>query len=233
MIAKHALKLVAVAGVVASQAHAETFRVGNKGTNAATADAIDIRGGAGGSDFRFDFRGTIVSGSAVGGPSLAGSSFTFSLFVQDLTDLTPGSNTANYRIAKAVMDIGSNGTADETTFPNPLGFAALFIDPGATQLIGGMDLFNPGLSFLIGVLIPGNTFTDPKNLAGQDSFQLSGLAASTLSYYNSGAFNLVLDPTTFGFDNGLTILPLPAPVAMGALGLVCAGFAVRRWKRTA
>lgn len=233
MIAKHAWKLVALAGLVAPQAHAETLRVGSKNTNSAAAAAIDIRGGSGGSDLRFDFRGTILSGSAVGGPSLAGSSFTFSLFVQDLTDLTPGSNTANYRIAKAVMDIGSNGTADETSFPNPLGFAALFIDPGATQLIGGMDLFNPGLSFLIGVLIPGNTFTDPKNLAGQDSFQLSGLAASTLSYYNSGAFNLVLDPTTFGFDNGLTIIPLPAPVAMGALGLVCAGFAVRRWKRTA
>lgn len=233
MIAKHAWKLVALAGLVAPQAHAETFRVGSKNTNSATAEAFDIRGGSGGSDLRFDFRGTILSGSAVGGPSLAGSSFTFSLFVQDLTDLTPGSNTANYRIAKAVMDIGSNGSADETSFPNPLGFAALFIDPGSTQLIGGMDLFNPGLNFLIGVLVPGNTFTDPKNLAGQGSFELSGLAASTLSYYNSSAFNLVLDPTAFGFDSGIAVIPLPAPVAMGALGLVCAGFAVRRWKRAA
>lgn len=228
MIAKHAWKLVALAGLVAPQAHAEIFRIGSKNTNTGAAEALDIRGGSGSADFRFDFRGTIVSGSADGGPSLAGSSFTFSIFVQDLTDLTPGSTTANYRISQTMLDIGSNGSIEETTSPNPLGFAALFIDPGATQLIGGMDLFNPSLSFLIGVLIPADTFTDPKNIAGQTNFQLSGLSASTLSYYNSDAFNLVLDPTTFGFNNALAVIPLPAPVAMGALGLLCAGFAVRR-----
>jgi hypothetical protein len=54
------------------------------------------------------------------------------------------------------------------------------------------------------------------------------LTTSTLSYYNSSQYNLVFDVTRFGFTNAAFVIPLPAPVAMGALGLACAGIAARR-----
>lgn len=184
------------------------------------------------SEYRFDFSGTITSGSAVGGPSLAGTAFTFSLFVADTaTDLTPGSTTANYRLERATLDIGSNGSIEESALsPDP--FAAVYVDPGATVLIGGFDLFNPGISFLIGVHLPASAFADPKNLSAQPTFALSGLTSSSLSYYNSDQYNLVFDVTGFGFNGGVAVVPLPAPVAMGAAGLLCAGvFARRRFAR--
>lgn len=184
-------------------------------------------------ELRFDFSGTITSGSAVGGPSLAGTAFTFSLFVLDTaTDMTPGSSAANYRLNRATLDLGSNGSIEESALsPDP--FAAVYIDPGATQLLGGFDLFNPGISFLIGVNLPASAFADPKNLASQSSFSLSGLTSSTLSFYNSDQYNLVFDVTSFGYNNGVAVIPLPAPVAMGALGLVCAGLVIRRRNRAA
>jgi hypothetical protein len=178
-------------------------------------------------EYRFDFSGTIASGSAVGGPSLAGTAFTFSLFVMDTTDLTPGSAAANYRLARATLDIGSDGGIEESSLsPDP--FAAVYIDPGATQLIGGFDLFNPGISFLIGVHVPSAAFADPKDLSTQSAFALSGLTPATLNYYNSAQYGLVFDVTGFGFNNGVAVVPLPAPVAMGAVGLLCAGVAARR-----
>ncbi len=179
-------------------------------------------------ELRFDFSGTITNGSAVGGPSLAGTAFTFSLFILDTaTDLTPGSSTANYSLERATLDLGSDGSIEESAL-SPDAFAAVYIDPGATQLLGGFDLFNPGISFLIGVNLPASAFADPKNLATQSSFSLSGLTSSTLSFYNSSGYNLVFDVTSFGYNNGVAVIPLPAPVAMGALGLACAGLAARR-----
>lgn len=179
-------------------------------------------------EHRFDFSGTITSGSAIGGPSLAGTAFTFSLFVLDTaTDLTPGSSTANFRLERATLDIGSNGSIEESSL-SPHAMSAVYLDPGSTQLIGGFDLFNPGISFLIGVNLPSSAFADPKNLTLQNTFSLSGLTTSTLSYYNSSQYNLVFDVTRFGFTNAAFVIPLPAPVAMGAIGLVCAGFAARR-----
>jgi hypothetical protein len=179
-------------------------------------------------EHRFDFRGTVTSGSAAGGPSLAGTAFTFSLFVLDTaTDMTPGSSTANYRLERATLDLGSNGSIEESAlFPDAM--AAVYLDPGATQLIGGFDLFNPDISFLIGVNLPASAFADPKNLATQSSFSLSGLTTSTLSFYNSDQYNLVFDVTSFGFNNAVAVIPLPAPVAMAAVGLACAGLVARR-----
>lgn len=179
-------------------------------------------------EHRFDFSGTITSGAATGGPSLAGTAFTFSLFVLDTaTDMTPGSSTANYRLERATLDLGSNGSVEESSL-SPHAMSAVYLDPGSTQLIGGFDLFNPSISFLIGVNLPSSAFADPKNLTLQNTFSLSGLTTSTLSYYNSSQYNLVFNVTRFGFTNAAFIIPLPAPVAMGALGLVCAGIAARR-----
>lgn len=183
---------------------------------------------AAGADFRFDFSGTITSGSAAGGPSLAGTAFTFSLFVSETAaDLTPGSSTANFRLDRAVLDVGSDGSIEQSALsPDPL--AAVYIDPGATQLVGGFDLFNTDISFLIGVNAPSGAFGDPKDLSSQSTFSLTGLTTSTLSYYNSAEYNLIFDVTGFGFENTAFIIPLPTPVAMGVLGLACAGVAARR-----
>ncbi|MEA5614579.1 hypothetical protein [Nodularia spumigena] len=193
------------------------------------AAALAVTSAAAG-EHRFDFSGTITSGSAVGGTpnSLDGTAFTFSLFVLDTaTDLTPLSSTANFRLARATLDLGSNGSIEESSmFPHAL--SAVYLDPGSTQLVGGFDLFNPNIAFMIGVNLPSSAFADPKNLTSQATFSLSGLTTSTLSYYNSSQYNLVFDVTRFGFTNAAFVIPLPAPVAMGALGLACAGIAARR-----
>lgn len=234
MTVKHTFALIAVAGFGAAHAMGSDFRIGARNPGASVAQGHTPVGGSMGSpagEYRFDFTGTISDGSPVGGSSLTGTAFTFSLFVADTaTNLTPGAPTANYRLSRATLDIGSDGSIEETSLPDPAGYAAVFIDLGSTVLIGGFDLFNPDISFLIGVNMPSGAFTSMSDLAAQSVFSLSGLTGSTLSYYNSTLYNLLFEVTGFSFNSPVTVVPLPAPVLMGAAGLVCAGVVAHRRK---
>ncbi len=234
MTVKYALALAAVAGLGTTQAAASDVRMGSRNPGAVAPDRFGPISGpkdGPGGEYRFDFTGTISSGSAVGGPSLAGTAFTFSLFIAETAvNLTPSVSTANYRLARATLDIGSDGGIEETSLPDPTGYAAVFIDPGDTMLVGGFDLFNPDISFLVGVHLPSGAFASLSDLAAQPVLSFAGLTGSTLSYYNSTLYNLVFDVTGFSFNSTVAVVPLPAPVLMGAAGLVCAGVVARRRK---
>lgn len=184
-------------------------------------------------EYVFTFSGTVISGNDSSTGDLTGSDYTIRLFVSDLAaDLTPSSTTANYAISSMQVDLGSDGSNELTLSSGFSAFNSVYIDPGATQLVGAMDLFGPTAAFILGVHIPSGSFTDPKNLAGESAFSLSSLTSSTLNYINTPDFNAVLDTQSFSFGT-TAVVPLPTPVAMTGLGLIAAGFvARRRSKRT-
>lgn len=176
----------------------------------------------------FAFSGTVTSGTQVGsGENLAGSSFTLRMFVSDLADMTPGAPTGNFAISGMSLDLGSDGTVEQNISSGFSQFSSVYLDPGSTQLVGASDLFGAS-SFLFGVHLPADAFSDVKNLAGQSSFSLSGLTSSSFSFLSTQQYSLAeLNITGFSFSNAI-IVPLPAPVAMGGIGLLAAGIIARR-----
>ena len=102
----------------------------------------------------------------------------------------------------------------------------MYIDPGSTQLVGAFDLGGSFASFVLGVHLPADAFTDPESLSGQNEFSLTNLASSSFSFYDSDKYDLVLDLDSFGFSR-VAVVPLPPAVFAGA-GLLAIGLGVRR-----
>lgn len=178
-------------------------------------------------EYVFTFSGTVISGTN-GAADMTGSSYTIRMFVADTAaDLTPSATTANYGISAMQVDLGSDGSNELSLSSGFSAFNSVYIDPGATQLVGAMDLFGSNAAFILGVNLPSGSFGDPKDLGAQSAFSLSGLTSSTLNYIYSGDINVVLDTQSFAFGNA-AVVPLPAPVAMTGLGLIAAGFLARR-----
>ena len=180
--------------------------------------------GVAAADYQFSFSGTVSDDH--GSTGLTGSVFTINMFVQDLAaDLTAGGNMGSYRIALAQIDIGSNGSIEESFSPSLMS-DAVYIDAGSTQLVGAFDITPGGAAtFLFGVNLPGDAFDDPHSLSGQSGFTLLGLTSSSFSFYQSAGLDIELDVTSFTFSNTV-VAPVPLPAGgiaglgmLGALGL--------------
>jgi hypothetical protein len=192
----------------------------------AIALCATLASAAGAGEFVFTFSGVVVDGSAA-----PGTAYTFRMFVLDtVQDATPGITTAHYDIARVELDLGSDGSVESgasiTNAPNA--FSRVYIDRGATQLVGGLDLFNADRSFVLGIHLPGDAFVDPSDLASQAAFSLSGLTSSAFSFLQFGQTNITVANDFFSFGRTIAVVPLPAPVLMGLLGLTTAAYAVRR-----
>ena len=198
-------------------------------TISATVLCAALASTAAAGEFVFTFSGVVVGGSAS-----TGTAYTFRMFVLETAqDATPGITTAHYDIASVELDLGSDGTIDTaasiTNAPNA--FSRVYIDRGATQLVGGLDLFNADRSFVLGIHLPGDAFVNPSDLSSQAAFSLSGLTSSSFSFLQFGQTNITVENDFFSFSRNVAIIPLPAPALMGLLGLTTAACVVRRRAR--
>lgn len=195
----------------------------------AAAASITLCAGLAQADYVFSFSGTILSGTDASGASLAGQDYTLQMFVlQSAGDMTPTGTTGNFALHLLTMNIGSDASIEDSTSPaSP--YASVFLDEGATQLVGGSDLFGTDVSFMLGVNLPGSAFGDVHDLSTQGDLSLSGLTSSSYSYYDSVAFGglLELDNTAFSFES-VAAVPVPTSLALGVVGLLGAGVIARR-----
>ncbi|HCT46756.1 MAG: hypothetical protein CMJ35_03280 [Phycisphaerae bacterium] len=193
--------------------------------------SISLSSGLASADYAFSFSGTILAGTDQSGASLVGQQYTLEMFVLDIaSDMTPTGDTGSYALDRVTMNIGSDGTIEDST-SSTSAYSSVFIDMGPTQLVGGSDIFGTAVSFMLGVNLPSDAFSDVHDIGSQGDFSLTGLTSSSYSYYNSGAFGsgLELNNTDFSFSN-VAVVPMPTSLAMGLVGMMGAAVATRRHK---
>lgn len=165
------------------------------------------------------------SGSATGTHSsttFTGVDFEFSVFVADISeDLTPSSDFGSYAIDGVRLSV-DGGAFVELLGAFDSGWSSILLDPGATQLAGASNLFGSmggDATFQIGSILPAGSFEDVKDLATTGSFTVTGLTGTGGNFFSSAGFDLELTTHTFGYGTDVAMIPLPAPVVMGAVGL--------------